>query len=361
MKKITTYLGIALILFCSCSGENKKANRTKSLSIDSLSTPIASEESDGITQIPLFEKCTNYDNRLSTVATEVEFISLETNSNCLLTDGITGIELTDEYIFIAEIGKVSQFDRKGNFIRRIGQTGRGPQEYIGVSAMQIDKENRLIYILSGKLHGKLLVFNFDGKFIRNIHGNGIEYDFDLLDDGLIAIHCDALERLQKGYKKLLFKDSLGNYINSHSSNIFPELTDGRKVHCFGPSRNWTWQYLDKLFFLEFGNDTIFQFEKMNLTPRFVLNGDQKLPALDLLLSKQGTDLGDKIFLTDEAILNDNSAIFESDNLLLFRCRSRNVNYFIVFNKQTKQFHSTLQENTPRKRRWTILPMTRFQV
>ena len=72
--------------------------------------------------------------KLSEFVKDIKFIPLELTDECLLR-GVERAEITDEYIYVVDKPDhrspcVYQFDHKGNFIRRIGSQGQGPEEFI---------------------------------------------------------------------------------------------------------------------------------------------------------------------------------------------------------------------------------------
>ncbi len=69
--------------------------------------------------------------KLSEIAKDIEFIQLETTKDCLINDEQSECYIASKYILVVSrkpVG-VMLFDRKGKFIRRIGQVGKGPNEY----------------------------------------------------------------------------------------------------------------------------------------------------------------------------------------------------------------------------------------
>lgn len=119
--------------------------------------------------------------KLSDIIDTIEYIPLETNENCLIgrIDKVIGMGDTVA-VLDDRIGRALYlFGRDGRFIRKIGQQGEGPQEYIHLFDMTYDRATDRIFLLD--LGGnKILVFNSDNGFIKSIdiedtYANGIEY------------------------------------------------------------------------------------------------------------------------------------------------------------------------------------------
>jgi hypothetical protein len=102
---------------------------------------------------------------LSALGKEIEYIPLETNAKSLIRR-IVGIAFSKNYIFISDFDRLTQFDRKGNFIRQVGSNGRGPGEYISVNSFWIDEKSERVYIMGWSIYS-ILEFDFNGTFRRN--------------------------------------------------------------------------------------------------------------------------------------------------------------------------------------------------
>ena len=111
--------------------------------------------------------------RLSNIALDAKKVFLETNDSCLIS-WIKNVLISTDHVFINDAGKrILQFDTSGNFIRQIGEIGRGPSEYTSVISMAIDKSKGIIYASDLK---KVLCWDIDGKFISEIkQGTFSEY------------------------------------------------------------------------------------------------------------------------------------------------------------------------------------------
>jgi hypothetical protein len=99
---------------------------------------------------------------LSYLGSKLEYIPLETDSSCLI-NRISDISVSDSFLFVSDYYLLLLFNRDGKFIRQIGSPGRGPGEYLRVRDFDIDVDNEEVYILEGR---KVLVYNFNGLFRR---------------------------------------------------------------------------------------------------------------------------------------------------------------------------------------------------
>lgn len=104
---------------------------------------------------------------LSELASNVEYIPLETSPDCML-DPIAKLALTDSFIFVSDAKKLLQFKRNGQFIKQIGSIGRGPGEYKSISDFFIDAPGKRIYILNGR---EVQILNHEGNIQRSLNIN----------------------------------------------------------------------------------------------------------------------------------------------------------------------------------------------
>ena len=68
------------------------------------------------------------------------------------------------------IGRISVFDRNGNFLRVIGKTGTGPGEFRTPHALELDSQGRLI--VADRHNHRIQILTKDGRFIREYAGFG---------------------------------------------------------------------------------------------------------------------------------------------------------------------------------------------
>jgi hypothetical protein len=187
MKK--KYITLFLVTFVFCVSCSNKAHQT-----------IESNK-DGLYTIDLDKAIHSEDIFLySTIYKGIETILLETNESCLI-GSINKMRVSDKYIFIldTDIAKgLFVFDKKGNFVRKIGNAGHGPGEYVNPSDFTISYENNTIYILD-YASNRINKYNLStGIFIKSINidgsvrSNNIEYvGGKLYADAYFSNHSDS--------------------------------------------------------------------------------------------------------------------------------------------------------------------------
>lgn len=235
---------------------------------------------------------------LSDIATNVEYIPLETNPESLL-GVIADLKCSKDYIFIKHNGSplLAQFNTNGKFIRHIGLIGRGPQEYLLIKKFSIDENNGLIFIQTNWSH-KILVYDFEGVYKQTIK-------FDNLSDGYISWcmdnHFIQSIAIYKGFEEYLFIErnlngdtlqKINNHVTWHETREYYSTSEY-------PGRNVFYWFDGQLHFKGWYNDTIYTFNRnWEIVPKFCVDlGRYKLPtkmgpteAIKSLLNKETSEI-----------------------------------------------------------------------
>ena len=96
---------------------------------------------------------------LSHFASRIKYIALETKIDNFLSYIQDYIE-TDKYLIVKNFKQLMLFDMDGRFIRQIGNNGRGPGEYQFVNSMGIINDS----ILTMQSLYDLINYRIDGSF-----------------------------------------------------------------------------------------------------------------------------------------------------------------------------------------------------
>lgn len=109
---------ILFVLFCSCKHVQEKQveNETPHVKQDFYSLDIRSAID------------TQKEAKLSSLASELHYVPLETNPACLIAK-VKQIRIIRNYIFVLDKKALYKFDLNGKFIQQIGAFGKGPGEY----------------------------------------------------------------------------------------------------------------------------------------------------------------------------------------------------------------------------------------
>jgi hypothetical protein len=173
------------------------------------------------------------------------------------------------YISSKDIG-ILKYDKKGRFVGKIGNKGRGPGEYTFHHDFAVDRNNNTIYV-----HDRsdlIKVYSRSGNHIRNmpLHQTGAFID-------KIAFHNSnlfAFQTLQmKGsFYNWIIYDTLGN-ITGRKSKTIPSFYCGFSGGC------GTYEFNNKLYYWNIYNDSVFTIAPdLSYKTSFILKpGEHRLP------------------------------------------------------------------------------------
>ena len=345
MKKII-YISICLsVIGCSSCNNNKAATTgpMKKSIVDITGNAVAesSKENDikhnDIKRIELFSRCTDYDNRLSTVASEIQFIPLDDEP--LINEFHTyDIALTEDFILLAGLRHIYQYDKEGKYLRNIGSHGMGPKEYVDIAPpLQTDDKAELIYTLDTR-RKRILVYRFDGTFERTFpadFGGGIA----ILDSVTIAFRQTIFGRFLPKVTFICFTDLQGKNKKVYHSHLHPILPMN-EAESYG-SESLLWEHEGRFYYLEYAADTIFRISRDSLLPAVILSGKLKPDKKEWLLHNAGEKLQ-----IGTPILRPNAGIFESKKFLIFRLSNNKERFYMIYDKTLQKLHRTYDKDAP---------------
>lgn len=222
--------------------------------------------------IPINSKVKQEKISTNGIVSAIDYVILEPTPNSLLSR-IQLIVVTSKYIFPWDSHAIYQFDRSGKFIRKIGKSGKGPGEYQGVRDLVADESKGLLYILPNWTRN-VLVYDFNGKYIRTINFPGSYDKVDIVEGKYLVFQSAVLEPSLLSTEIL---DMNGKSIYKFNSRVFKNTKDMP----FG--RGWsnvTYTYNHNLFVKESRSDTVYRITSKGLIPHFVFNfAEQKPPII----------------------------------------------------------------------------------
>jgi hypothetical protein len=118
---------------------------------------------------------------LSQIASNVEYIKLETNENCMVRP-VVRYWFNDSLIFISNFDHILKFSRDGRFLQKIGNPGRGPGEIDLIRIMSVLPEKRVIAVQKNAQR-EMLFFSYNGNLIKNVDFEAHIYQIKVLTDG----------------------------------------------------------------------------------------------------------------------------------------------------------------------------------
>ena len=170
MKKF--YLILTCAALCACGNSNAKKQTS-----DMATTKDIVKESDSIIEnnakTPTIDTNKKYPFKefiLNDLA-DITYIPIETNNDVLINNGINALShFSDKYIIIVNYKSYDCyiFDRNGKIINFFNHKGQGPNEYLNITGITVDETKREIYIVDHPQKNRIMVYSFDGDFIRKL-------------------------------------------------------------------------------------------------------------------------------------------------------------------------------------------------
>jgi len=225
---------------------------------------------------------------LSDIGTEVTYIPLETTTECIIQQ-INKVLISDSFIFASEHNRLLQFDKDGRYIRQIGSQGRGPEEYLSVSDFCIDSENHLIYIISDKLS----IFSFAGDFVKAVKLSFRPAQIILKDKNHLMFHLANVPGNYSMEHSWIITDRQGN-IQQRFKNNLRRVSQPGLIIMDTP----LYSFDNRVHFMEYGIDTLYFFQSGHKWPYAIFNfGDLKMDPDPLITSATKRRIAEKSFNT----------------------------------------------------------------
>lgn len=156
---------------------------------------------------------------LTSIADYKGIVSLEANDKCRISNLHRVYALDNGFIvWDNKRNAVFSFSSTGSFICQIGRPGRASGEYISLKDVQVDFQNKLIFLLDNDSH-KLLCYDASGTFQREIEIKEWALGF-CIDGDYIWLESDGMNKTSS---ILLKTDATSGRI---VKSFFPVINDG---------------------------------------------------------------------------------------------------------------------------------------
>ncbi len=256
-------------------------------------------------QIPIINIGSNIWNmeviNLSSYADDIRYIPLEEMpQNPINMNSKIIMDCSDKYIIDSDGMTIILYDKNGRYLYKIGKQGRGPGEYSSLSYLRLLEDKVFVYDYSSD---DLIEYNLDGTFAER-HRSGftavdkyILHDVFIVNDSMILGSIDNVTG-NLPYKALVI-DKQGNIKYSVPNYVSFKLASGIK-YLMSPGDASICKFDNKLFFKEFYNDTIFQFDsQFSLLPSYVVDlGKYREPFIKRGMSWEKKEITKHIYLTN---------------------------------------------------------------
>ena len=222
---------------------------------------------------------------VSDIASEIEYIRLETGENFMLNDPHL-INVKDSLILFIGFRKIYIFNRySGKFLYEISRYGRGPDEYSSTSNMY-DEDEDLFFVNMGKKNGNYITvgYNFKGEIVKTISKPSLRNSDD--NELLLGRFWPLNDSLYLGYidnplvcvpEKIVIFDNNGKFLKYYPNyNVIDKNESG--TISFSVHKSMFFNAEDTVRFFELHTDTVFNISSQTIEPRYHINmGDLLLP------------------------------------------------------------------------------------
>ena len=180
------------------------------------------------------------------------YIPLETNDRSSFGT-INKVIIEDNLIFVLDIEfakKALIFDIEGKFVGELGQKGKGPNEYILLQDLDIDRVNKQVILFDVKGR-KLLYYKYNGEFIKKVQLQDYPgMTFSSISPEKIAFY---LHLPVKKNNQLLIYSQNGKLVSQHFPFVNKDITYVMPEYFSKVDNN--------IFFIPIFYDKIFKIDK----------------------------------------------------------------------------------------------------
>lgn len=202
---------------------------------------------------------------LSQFGSKLEYICLETASDCIIRE-ISGISLSDSFLFVSDGYRLMQFDRGGKFVRLVGSQGRGPGEYGKIWDFAVNESDKEVFVLSSGR--KMIIYDFDGEFLRDFVLGFASTQFVTNENNELVFHqINISQRTKDPVYSVHIVNSRGKTLSA-IPNTLKRINGGIAI-----PESPLYTYEASLNFMEFGTDTLYNFDKNGKKPRAIFQYD----------------------------------------------------------------------------------------
>lgn len=265
---------------------------------------------------------------LNQIATNVEYIQLETNDDCVIAQN-PNYYFTDSLIFVAQEKSVFKFSIKGKFLGKVASNGRGPNEVADAIGSIWLVPGKSEFIAQDYARKKLLYFSYAGIVVKTI-----KYPPQL---GKIIFTNDrnyiTYNSGSGGNNKYIFRltNDRNDTISVVDNYNYWENNSTFASNLTGPNKLF-YYIRNRVFLKSIYNDTVYYVSSNKILPSYFIDlGKYKLPENLVYPEKfRGADLQQ---YRDKSVKFNFLSVFEASNKIFLTsyCYNSNINpnkYFI---------------------------------
>ena len=235
---------------------------------------VSAQQNRG-TAIPVIEANRDLpknDLSLSDFCSDISYTKLEFDNKYPVAR-ISGLYVTDKYIFFNSRSSILRYTRDGKKVQMIGSLGQGPGEYLDGSSLVFDEKNNKIYIRANYTNNILIYDPDQNKYLSSFKIQETEGQFLMASEGVLLQAGSTRHRYSSKYYSWRLHDTKGKVVSEKRNPSFiVQKSDHRWKNEIAPTA-YQWKDSNHSFcsIHERGSDTIFTISnKFQVIPRFVI-------------------------------------------------------------------------------------------
>ncbi|MDR2231623.1 MAG: 6-bladed beta-propeller [Tannerella sp.] len=220
------------------------------------------DKPDGLAVIDIINNLGKYQTiPVSEFVSELEYIPLETDLECLIGENIRDLIVTTTHIFIVSDNYCYAFGRDGKFLNRIGRIGNGPGEYQVIGNLSVDEQNKTLFFENFR---NVFEYSWDGVFQKSIPipentNKSPLGDVSFVRNNLFIGH-NHNHVGNEPYNFLLF-DTLGQVVKSFENHV--KINHTKPSYFIAERAIKPFRMSESIFVKENSNDTLYYLNKYN--------------------------------------------------------------------------------------------------
>jgi hypothetical protein len=230
-------------------------------------------------------------------------------------------------IFLSSLNSgIMAFDRKGNLLRKIGSSGRGPGEYIYYYSFTVDDKNETVYVLDYNI---IKVFSKTGNYLRSISLNEVGEGVNAVEFYNSKLFLSCSIQYEGVKNEWIILDTLGNLVTKK------ERTDQPFISNFGISGGM-YKLENRIYHWNPFSDTIFSIlPDLSYEPSFLFSPwENRVPRSNI------------VNLSQLQLYNPPNSVFETSRFLVCGYKYNKKICIALVDKNSKKSYLTYLESGP---------------
>lgn len=203
---------------------------------------------------------------LSDIATDIEYIPLQTTENSLISR-ILDLKIKGNFIYVKTIEKLFCFDKSGKYLFQLDKKGRGPEEYEYLSDFDVDSKNSLLAVKSSR---EILLYQQTDHGFTFLNKLNLSYQPQTVNftgnSNNILLQYSNTDGIKPFSRELI--NIKGETLISWLNYMKYDLNE--KIIVMSRYENTSYSFQNNLILKEVGNDTIFKLNDNNTLEPFLI-------------------------------------------------------------------------------------------